>query len=313
MKGICASAIVMFSLLLVAAPAAACGDDQYEKCWRVDLGPFGEAKDCKCFPKIGGTVGQVGEETKRTFNNLAQELGKAPEAIQACLSNVGMCANEILSAPLALPVQAYIETLYRQSEGRTYPFSPEFIALAQPYYSVDLRGITWANDIDTGSGMSVSYCDRIFFVGHGDLWQSKDELNHVLHELEHTVQCQGRGKRTYLAEYVLKASLAVVRTGRLNVHDVLDYEVSANAKADQLTPILWEKITSGSVPIPADEPPVYSGNTPGGQMVVPPQVLIPVRYCQTPLFTCAIPPTMVPFGTPCTCNSANGPVQGSAF
>jgi len=262
---------------------------------------------------VGGTVGQIGEESKRTINNLANELHKAPEAIASCLSDVGKCANEILSAPLALPVQAYLESLYRQAEGRTYPFSQEFIALAQPYYSVDLRGVTWANDINTGHGMTVAVCDRIFFAGHGDLWKDKNELHHVLHELEHTVQCQRRGIRTYLAEYVLKASLDIVKTGRLNVHDVHDYEVAANAKASQLSSVLWEKISNRTVQIPVDQPPVFGGQIPSQQQAPFLQTLIPVRYCQTPTFTCAIPPAMVPMGTPCTCGTPNGPVQGSAF
>ncbi|GAB3357910.1 MULTISPECIES: hypothetical protein [Giesbergeria] len=201
-------------------------------------------------PKISGTIGQIGEESKRAVNNIARELGKTPEAIQACLGNIPQCASEIVSAPLVLPVQAYIDGLYRQSEGRTHSFSPEFVALAQQYFSVDLSRITFADDINTGSGMSVSYCDRIFFVRHGNLWQDRSELHHVLHELEHTVQCQNRGKRTYLAEYVLKAGLDVVKKGRFDVHDVHDFEVAAEAKANQVTDILWNKIRSGTVAAP---------------------------------------------------------------
>lgn len=256
-----------FSLLAIflsfSSLVFACGADEYESCWRVDLGPLGEAKDCKCLPKVGGVAGQAGEESKRAINNLATELKKTPEAIQSCLNNVPQCANEIVSAPVALAVQAYIEGLYRQSEGRTYSFSPEFMALTQPYFSVDLRGITWANDIDTGTGMSVSYCDRIFFAGHGNLWQDPNELHHVLHELEHTVQCQRRGKRTYLAEYVLKAGLDVVKTGRFNVHDMHDYEVAAEAKSNQLTSLLWNKIQSRTVQIPGTGP----SQSPGGVVV----------------------------------------------
>ena len=306
-------AFVILVFLLIPNSAYACAENEYEQCWRIDLGPLGVAKDCKCLPKVGGTIGQAGEESKRTINNLARELGKTPEAIASCLSDVGKCAHEIMSAPLALPVQAYLDNLYRQAEGRTYPFSEEFIALAQPYYSVDLRGVTWANDINTGHGMTVAVCDRIFFSGHGNIWNDKDELHLVLHELEHTVQCQRRGIRTYLAEYVLKASMDIVRTGRINVHDIHDYEVSADAKADQLTPVLWQMIASGSTPIPADEEPVFSGNIPSQQQTPFPQTMIPVRYCQTPTFTCSIPPTMVPIGTPCTCNTPNGRIQGSAF
>lgn len=294
-----ATLIISIGILLFTSLAFACGNNEYESCWRVDLGPLGEAKDCKCYPKIGGDVGKAGEEAKRTINNLANELRKTPEAIQACINDVPKCANEIISAPLAFNVQLYIEGLYRQSEGRSFSFSPEFINLAQPYYSVDLARITWANDIDTGTGMSVSYCDRIFFAGHGNLWQDSNELHHVLHELEHTVQCQRRGKRTYLAEYVLKASFDVVKTGRFNVHDIHDYEIAAEEKANYVTNILWSKIQSGTVPVPRD-------------INIRPQS-IPVRFCHTPSITCSITPTMVPMGSACYCNSPYGQLSGTAF
>ena len=94
--------------LMLSSLAMACGSNEYEKCWSVNLGPLGTAKDCKCFPKISGTVGQVGEESKRAVNNLARELGKTPEALNSCLQNVSRCVNEIVAAPLALAVQAYI-------------------------------------------------------------------------------------------------------------------------------------------------------------------------------------------------------------
>lgn len=297
--------------------AIACGENEYESCWQVDLGPLGEAKDCKCLPKVGGTVGQAGNEIRDGVANLAREIQSTPEAVQECINDVPRCANEILSAPLAAPVQAYIDSLYNQSEGKIFTFSPEFITLAQPYYNIDLKGITWANDINTGHGMTVAYCDRIFFAGHGNLWKDPNELHHVLHELEHTVQCQGRGQRTYLAEYVLKAGLDVVKTGRLNVHDVHDYEVAAEAKANQITGVLWEKIKNGTTPIPARE-----RTTPPAQQTVetsypsnpftPPPARI-VQFCQTPFGSCQFPPVMAVPGTPCYCNSINGAIFGTTF
>lgn len=208
-----------------------------------------------CMPNVGGDVGKIGQgainETRRLAENLAREIGKTPEAVQECFSDVRKCVNEIMSAPLALPIQIYVDGLYRQSVGKSYAFSPEFIELAQPHYSVDLRGITWANDIDTGHGMTVAMCDRIFFSGHGNPWSEKAELHHVLHELEHTVQCQGRGQRTYLAEYILKAGLDVVKTGRLNVHDVHDFEVAAERKANSISDGLWKRIITGTARLPA--------------------------------------------------------------
>lgn len=252
----CFLQIFTLSTLIFSTLSLACSSSEYESCWRVDLGPLGEAKDCKCLPKLEGDIAKGVEdakkETNKFINNLAAEIHKTPEAIHQCFSNLSQCANEIISAPLALPVQAYIDRLYRQSEGKSFGFSEKFIALAQPYYDYDLSVITYADDIDTGSEMTVAYCDRVFFAGHGDLWKNKNELHHVLHELEHIGQCQKRGMRTYLAEYVLKSGVDIVKTGRLNVHDINDYEVAAEAKANTLTDILWNRIismSSSGVPI----------------------------------------------------------------
>lgn len=195
----------------------------------------------------GGQV--ITDETRRAINNLARELGKAPQAFEECLGDVPKCANEILSAPVALLAQAYIDGLYRQAEGKVHPFSPEFINLAQPYYDVDLRGVTFADNINTGHGMTLAYCDRIFFTHSGNLWTDINELHLVLHEIEHLVQCQKRGRRTFLAEYILKGAVDFAN-GRFNVHDVHDFEVAAEAKSNQLTDILWNKIHSGLVPVP---------------------------------------------------------------
>lgn len=285
-----------FALLPIAmlSPESAfsCGEREYESCWQVDLPwPLGEARDCKCLPKLDlpPPVQDVNNEAKRLLENVAREVKNTPQAIQECLSDGEKCVKEIISAPLALAVQAYIDGLYRQSEGRSYPLSKEFIALAQPYYSVDLKSITWAFNIDTGSGMSVSYCDRIFFAGTYSPWESSSNLHHVLHELEHTVQCQARGKRTYLAEYVLKVGMDVLKTGRLDVHDIHDYEVAADAKANQATSPIWAQIENG-----ADRPdPVNTGTS--GTMTANITDPIPApeqerRFCQTQFGFCQVPP-----------------------
>lgn len=207
--------------------------------------------DPGCRGDICRAVQPVASEADRTIRNVARELSKSPEAIRECLGNVPRCANEILSAPIAMLAQAYIDNLYRQAENNVFPFSEEFINLAQPYYEVDLRGVTYSDNINTGHGMTVAYCDRIFFNHSGNLWNNKNELNLVLHEIEHLVQCQKRGRRTFLAEYILKGAVDIAKNGRFNIHDIHDFEVSAAAKANNLTDILWNKIQNREVPMPA--------------------------------------------------------------
>lgn len=279
--------LLLIPLLFLTAPSFACGENEYEQCWRIEL-PFGaEARDCKCLPKIPGPIADGPEMLKPHIAQLASEIQKSPEAMLECIADVQKCANEIISAPLALPVKAYIEYLYQQSQGRTYSFSPEFVSLVQQHFDVNVAQLTFANDIDTLHGQSVSYCDRIFFTGHGNLWKDKDELRHVLHEIEHTIQCQRRGKSAYLAEYVLKATAEVIKNGRLNVHDLHDYEVAAENKANQLTDLLWKRINSGSVPVPEGQ----YGPTNGGLPPAPsPQNRFPAGFiiqgcgCWGPVF-----------------------------
>lgn len=120
--------------ILIVAPCAAlgCGSNEYEQCWRVDLGPLREAKDCKCLPKIGGDAGRLAEEVKPHIAQLAEEIQKTSEALQECFSDLNKCKDQILAAPLSIPVQIYMDGLYKQSHGRTQSFSPEFVSLAQP-------------------------------------------------------------------------------------------------------------------------------------------------------------------------------------
>lgn len=301
--------VLVFGILLFtqASSASACGPNEYEQCYRVNL-LIGKAKDCKCLPKVGGTIGQAGEATKKVTSDIISEVRKTPEAIASCLNNVGQCVNEILSAPLAQTVQIYLDGLYKQSEGRVQPFSSQFIQLAQPYYSVNLQGITSADNINTGHGMSVSYCDRIFFSTSPNLWTSRSDLHLVLHELEHTVQCQRRGRRTYLAEYILKATGDIIKSGSVNVHDMHDYEMAANAKADQLTPIIWNQIQN------ARRSANYGQPGSGTQYLPPPySQQPPLQVCKTPYGTCQIPPVYAPPGASCYCNSQYGQVQGQAY
>lgn len=206
--------------------------------------------DPQCRGDVCVKAREADRERKRLIRNVERELNKTPEAIAACLENVGRCVKEVLSAPIATLVQAYLEGLYRQAEGKTFSFSEEFIEMVQPYYpEIDLDGVAYASDINTGHGMTLAYCDRIFYAGNGNVWRSKAYLHHALHEIEHLVQCQKRGRRVFLTEYILKG-LVDFSHGRWNVHDAHDFERAAEAKADLLTDKLWKKIKNGEVDIP---------------------------------------------------------------
>jgi hypothetical protein len=194
--------------------AYACGPNEYEQCWRIEWPRGGEARDCKCLPKHDGPAGKIAEALKPTVGAVVEEARKSPQAIANCIGNVGTCVRDVVASPAAAAIQIYMDGLDKQSVGKSGPMSAQLIALAQPYYSIDLNGITAAQGIDTGHGQTVAYCDRIFYAPKSiDVWGKYEDLHLVLHELEHNVQCQRRGKQTYLAEYILKGALDTLKAG----------------------------------------------------------------------------------------------------
>lgn len=81
---------------LVPAIAYPCGANEYEQCYSACLlpRPFGggcaqEVKDCKCFPKIGGTVGQIGEAGKDAVNHVAKEVEKLGQDTLTTIKKAG--------------------------------------------------------------------------------------------------------------------------------------------------------------------------------------------------------------------------------
>lgn len=282
--------------LLIQAPAMACPDNQYRDSFGI------------CWPKGPSvrvpTPGEVLSAGERLIRDIARELGKTPDAIRQCAQNIHMCATEILSSPLALPLQAYMDDLYKQGAGRVRPLPSQFIAIVQQHYKVNLNGITYADRIDTKHGMTVAYCDRIFFA-KAMSWRTREDIHHVLHELEHTVQCQGRGKGPYLAEYILKGAAEVIRRGHVNIHDMHDYERAADRKADALIDSVyaaWQQSQSAAV---APPPPITNGGmgaiTNGGMGPI-------ANACSTPQGACPMG-VALQVGSPCNCSGIGGIAQ----
>lgn len=213
-----------------------------------DLPNFPFPLDPECRSDTCRAWNVMSDEAKRALDNLAREIGKTPQAMAECLQNVERCAKEILAAPAAAMARAYIAELDRQSHNKVRSFSPEFIALVAQHYEIDLNGVTYADNINTGHGMVLAFCNRIYFTREGNLWTDRAELRLVLHELEHLDQCQKRGPNTYLAEYILKGLVDIGKNGRLNIHDLHDFEAAANAKANSLLDSIWTKVQARGGP-----------------------------------------------------------------
>lgn len=237
------------ALLLASFEVLACGDldlicQQQEGKLNISLPSI----DPECRGDLCRVITGAGGEVTRTLDNIARELGKTPQAIQQCMANVSRCATEIMAAPVSVAAQAYIEGLYRQSQGRVKSFPPQLISVVQRYYEVDLRGVTYAEDINTGHGQTLAYCDRIFFTHSVSPMTNRDDLALTLHEMEHLVQCQKRGRTTFLAEYLLKGLVDIARNGTFDVHDLHEFEIAADAKANGLLNTVWSQLPSFGFP-----------------------------------------------------------------
>ena len=76
--------------------------------------------------------------------------------------------------------------------------------------------------------------NTIYFVRGMNFGDPNDGWT-LFHELEHVVQYANRGGvEPFLSEYVLKAAGSILRGGNsIDMHDNIDLENAANAKANQ--------------------------------------------------------------------------------
>jgi len=170
------------------------------------------------------------------------------------------------------------------------------------------NGIFQPNDFD---GIQIRWCplsgahgmapDRgRIYLDTSRKQDAAQELAILLaHEMKHVMQYRRMGTDNFKCEY----SRNYVECGSCqdNGHP-LEREAYAfeNEVAQRLSPSNHPQYTQPSY---YQAPPVSSM-----------QQGIPVRYCQTQMGTCSIPPAMAPMGTPCFCNNAYGQqIPGSAF
>ena len=109
----------------------------------------------------------------------------------------------------------------------------------------------------------------------------------LAHELEHVVQYANRGGvEPFLAEYILKAGGSILRGGNsIDIHDNIDLENAANAKANQVMAAIGASAN-------ASPPPPQGGTT-----------------CQTNYGMCMMS-VITPMGNACYCTSQMGPIPG---
>jgi len=163
--------------------------------------------------------------------------------IYSCAGNVNKC-NELIAkgaynviAPIINGYISYLESEVRQ----WYILSPVEILQLQRFYSNDLHNIRFAFNINTRINNNVTIGNEVFFEGFPQFHSNPNDASLLFHELEHTVQYKNRGGiQGFMTEYVLKAGGSMLRGGNaVDIHDNIDLERAANAKAQQVLNAVW--------------------------------------------------------------------------
>lgn len=92
----------------------------------------------------------------------------------------------------------------------------------------------YAEEIDTVHGQSITIGDEIFIADTVDL-STQAGQKHMLHELEHVQQYRRKGGvDAFLSEYLLHGAGKIVEQRSLSIHDNINMERDAIAKANNV-------------------------------------------------------------------------------
>jgi Domain of unknown function (DUF4157) len=248
----------------------------------------------------------TGKSLDKHGKSILKDLKNAPKSWGNCAKNVGKCAEKEIRRLPYRSVQPIIDRyklhLFNQGNGRWKSLPPNLTQALQAHYSANLSHVAYAEDINTLHGQAITWGNKIFFPKAIDL-ETNDDLHWILHELEHVVQYQRKGgEREFLSQYALKSVGKIIERGSFNVHDYVDIERAADAKADQLLPIAVEAMTAPRDPRP---------KLPRSEARV--RELPPLgRFCTTQFGTCRLR-RPVPIQMDCLCFGPGGrPDQGVA-
>jgi hypothetical protein len=234
MKGIALSVLCVAALLLFGRAPVAVQCDPNEECHKCMVSnPFGGCilygNDPECEIRKAACQRGIPVPPPPTIPNPVDQLS-------ACIRDPQHCPEHIIRAnPIAVGqpiVRGYIDDLRRQAGGRWRSLPDEFIGeFASQYPQINLARVRYANNIDTKHGQSMTLCYEVFLAETFDD-SERSSLQHMLHELYHTVQCVNRGGvGPFVDEYLLHGAGTIVQTGRLDVHDDIDHERDAESRA----------------------------------------------------------------------------------
>ncbi|WP_425906278.1 eCIS core domain-containing protein [Nitrobacter sp. TKz-YC02] len=166
------------------------------------------------------------------------------ESLKSCFLNVKDCPKNILSdalyGHLAIVVDNYFGYLQTQAKHRWRSIPKEIIQSVSHHYTpINMEHIRFATGINTVHGQAITVGNDIFFPGDIDL-DTKEGVELLFHEVEHSVQYAKRGGvRPFIAEYVAKSAGKILQKRSVNIHDAIDFEAAAIAKASYMRRIYY--------------------------------------------------------------------------
>lgn len=185
---------------------------------------------------------------------------------QNCVADLANCPANILARAgyqtMKPALDAYIASL--RAQGTPHAFDQDFINRVQQYYPFDLTQVRYGTNIQTIHGSAITVGDQIFFPGGVNLQLWNDSF-WMYHELQHVDQYRRRGGvEPFMTEYVLKSAGGLIDAGRnvingnfsVNIHDNLDLEQDAEAKAQEVARAVVQAAQGGGV---QQQPPVVQG------------------------------------------------------
>jgi hypothetical protein len=224
---------------------AAC--DPNESCNRCLVSAFGhciqhgndivcEARKKAC--RANGSLVSVPGLTPFSPNAPLASGGPIGISLSDCTNDIAHCSTNLISQfgwlAIGPILQPYIDYLEGQAKNKWQTLPPAMISDLAPDYAIDLTQIRYAFNIDTIHKKDITIGNDIFFVDAPD-FNDPSEVQVLYHELQHAVQYkEHHGVNQFLVDYVLHGGGQMIAHKSFNIHDDINLENEAIAKASQM-------------------------------------------------------------------------------
>ena len=212
------------------------------------------------FDRAKSWANKVADTASDVYDAAANKLDGASDAVRGALSSAwdniadasdaakGYIGDALTHAfalgldPVIIPgILGYWGTLATQAKGRELGIPSPFRAIMQPYFSVNLDEVRYAERISTADGSAVTFGNYIYFPRGFDL-DTKDGLLWFLHELRHVQQYHDYGGIVpFLHNYIADIARTFAAKRTFSVHDLMQLEKDADNYRDQIIDLVYWK------------------------------------------------------------------------